>query len=303
MMLLGPDGTWVSVPSSRVTVLGRGDLVVIQGGAETVISGALTASHELTAAGYAGLLECGVISTFFATDTYFPAMCSRWEARHVLAVLQPRFASPDGDSRVLDVCAGPGRLSLHVLEAGHQLDAIDISEEALDQLRYKAAGAGLSSRLSTFVVDAANFARPDHYAFAYCAANSIKYLGSMSRVQRHLRMIYRSLRAGGAYLIHVGLSVRPGSVTWRGADGRRVDWTVEEPDPRTSEAVERVRVTGPKSASEHVQVQVLLHGADLTAMAEAAGFAIGAMWGEDFTRVPKGELSSSTGNVWALLQK
>ncbi|GAA4976727.1 SAM-dependent methyltransferase [Nonomuraea thailandensis] len=307
-MLLGPDGAWVVVPSSRVAAGGSGDLAVTRDGAQTIIRGALTASHELTAAGYAGLLACGMIGAFVATDgaaASAPASSSRWEARHILAVLRSRSVTPDRGSHVLDVCAGQGRLSLHLLEAGYLLDAIDLSEEALDRLRHEAAGRGLSTRLSTFVTDAANFARPDHYAFAYCAANSLRCLGSRSRVQRHLRMVHRSLTAGGGYLVHVGLSTRPGSATWYGADGRRVDWTVEEIDTRTAETIERVRVTGADSAAaaHDLRVRVLLHGADLAAMAEAAGFTIGALWEEDFTRVAEYELKTAAGNMWVLLEK
>ncbi|NUP22027.1 MAG: class I SAM-dependent methyltransferase [Streptomyces sp.] len=249
-----------------------------------------------------------MISTSFCTDdadTQVPAMYSRWEARHILTVLQPSFAASDGTAPVLDVCAGHGRLSLPLLEAGHLVDAIDISQDALDRLRRKAADRGWSSRLSTFLVDVANFARPDHYAFAYCAANSIRYLGSRSRVQRHLRLVHLSLRRGGAYLVHAGLSTRRGVANWTGTDGRRVHWAVEEVDALTSETVERVRVVGAGSSvvAEELQVQVLLQGADLAVMAEAAGFTIGAVWEEDFARRPADELGSATGNVWVLLRK
>ncbi|NUP22286.1 MAG: hypothetical protein HOZ81_40740 [Streptomyces sp.] len=79
---------------------------------------------------------------------------------------------------------------------------------------------------------------------------------------------------------------------------RRHAMAVEEVDALTSETVERVRVVNAgSSVVEELHTQVLLQGEDLAAMAEAAGFTIGAVWGEDFARHPNDELGSATGNV------
>ncbi|HEY7659879.1 MAG TPA: methyltransferase domain-containing protein [Actinomycetota bacterium] len=65
-----------------------------------------------------------------------------------------RDALPGPGARVLDVGAGTGALSLLAAEIGHEVTALDLSEEMLGRARVKAAERGLESRMR-FVVGSA----------------------------------------------------------------------------------------------------------------------------------------------------
>jgi SAM-dependent methyltransferase len=63
-----------------------------------------------------------------------------------LAWLQPRLA---GARRLLEIGCGSGMETLPLLQAGHQIVAVDISERMLATVRAKAEGVGLGDRLET----------------------------------------------------------------------------------------------------------------------------------------------------------
>jgi SAM-dependent methyltransferase len=63
-----------------------------------------------------------------------------------LAWLEPRFA---GARRLLEIGCGSGMETLPLLQAGHEIVAVDISEQMLATVRMKADQAGLADRLQT----------------------------------------------------------------------------------------------------------------------------------------------------------
>ncbi len=63
-----------------------------------------------------------------------------------LAILRARFA---GAQRLLEVGCGSGMETLPLLELGHEVTAVDISERMLATVRHKAEGAGVAARLTT----------------------------------------------------------------------------------------------------------------------------------------------------------
>ena len=76
-----------------------------------------------------------------------------------LAILRPTFASAH---RLLEIGCGSGTETLSLLREGHEVLAVDISEEMLEVVRTKARSEGLSERLETRrirAVDVAMLAR------------------------------------------------------------------------------------------------------------------------------------------------
>jgi len=70
-----------------------------------------------------------------------------------LAVLERRFANA---RRILEIGCGSGMETLPLLEAGHEVTAVDISGRMLDTVRHKAERAGVSERLTTRELAARN---------------------------------------------------------------------------------------------------------------------------------------------------
>jgi SAM-dependent methyltransferase len=73
-----------------------------------------------------------------------------------LAWLEPRFA---GARRLLEIGCGSGMETLPLLQAGHEIVAVDISEQMLATVRSKAEQAGLADRLHTQHLRARDLAR------------------------------------------------------------------------------------------------------------------------------------------------
>ncbi len=90
----------------------------------------------------------------------FPQEPSLWLQNHKL------WLERDGKSRALDIACGNGRNSVFLAKLGYQVDAIDISDVAVDWLKAKAA----RQKLALFPVhqDLDNVSFPDDYYQVVC---------------------------------------------------------------------------------------------------------------------------------------
>lgn len=108
-------------------------------------------------------LECGG----YAADLTF------WRA------LAERRGSP-----ILDVGAGTGRVALDLARAGHEVTAIDVDDELLEQLRARAAAEGLDVR--TLVADARSFWLGDVFSVIIVPMQTVQLLGGVSGQEQFL---------------------------------------------------------------------------------------------------------------------
>src|SRR5213078_2086476 len=72
-----------------------------------------------------------------------------------------RLAAVSPGTRVLDVGAGPGTVSVLAASAGARVTAVDISDGMLAELRRRAAEAGVASAIEAHVGDAQKLSFPD----------------------------------------------------------------------------------------------------------------------------------------------
>ncbi len=107
----------------------------------------------------------------------------RTEVREVL-----RFAR-DVSGRVLDLAAGGGRLTIPLLRAGHDVAALDLSE---DMLAHLARAAGAQAHVTIHVGDMSDFSLGAEFGLIVIGATSISLLdargrrGLLASVRRHL---------------------------------------------------------------------------------------------------------------------
>lgn len=76
---------------------------------------------------------------------WMPATPSEWLAEHAELLT--------GGGRALDVACGDGRNALYLAQLGYTVDAIDVSDVAIDALRAATASRGLTTTIAPRVVD------------------------------------------------------------------------------------------------------------------------------------------------------
>ena len=103
--------------------------------------------------------------------------------------------------RVLDLCCGIGRHSLHLARHGFQVTGVDITQPFLDIAAENARKEGLPV---TFVQgDMREYCRERAYDLVVNLCTSFGYFEDMEDDLRVLRNIYRSLDKGGKFAIEI----------------------------------------------------------------------------------------------------
>ncbi|MDI3298661.1 MAG: class I SAM-dependent methyltransferase [Bacillota bacterium] len=120
--------------------------------------------------------------------------------------LLPAFARLSGGAggerrpRALDLASGPGGNSLWLAEQGWRVEALDISDVALERLRAEAARRGLGDRIAVRQADLREWTLPEEEEGAYDLALLTWYLE-----RRLLGEIRRAVRPGGFALVRTFL--------------------------------------------------------------------------------------------------
>ena len=109
------------------------------------------------------------------------------------AYYRERAESVDGP--VLELGCGTGRIYLDLLEAGVDVDGIELSEASLSVLRENAAERGLTP--SVWRGDTSEFATDREYDLIYCPFNAIQELTSIEGQQGLLACASDALVPGG----------------------------------------------------------------------------------------------------------
>jgi SAM-dependent methyltransferase len=96
---------------------------------------------------------------------------------------------------VLDVCCGTGRILLPCLQAGIDIEGLDLYPPMLDRLRQKAAPLGLSPRLHH--ADMSDFNLPRRYALVVIPFNAFGHNVTQDAQIRCLSLCRQHLAPGG----------------------------------------------------------------------------------------------------------
>jgi SAM-dependent methyltransferase len=102
---------------------------------------------------------------------------------------------------VLELACGTGRVMIPCLEAGADVDGLDLRPEMLEALRRKAGAKGLAPRL--VVGDMRDFTLPRRYALITIPFRAFLHLMTTDDQIRALRRIRDHLAPGGALLYNV----------------------------------------------------------------------------------------------------
>ncbi len=145
---------------------------------------------------------------------------------HVIALMK------SAQGRVLEVCCGNGRILAPALEAGVDVDGLDLSAAMLEDARRKLAARGRETRL--FHADMRDFSLADRYALIVIAFNSFMHnltqadqLATLECCRRHLapggRLAIVAFHPSAPILIRFGSGEEIPTETRHG-DGRLVYW-------------------------------------------------------------------------------
>jgi len=110
-------------------------------------------------------------------------------------------AKPKGKS-VLDLCCGPGRLSIALAQKGFVVTGVDRTGYLLDKAKARARAAKV--KVEWVQADMRDFVRPDTYDLVLSMFTSFGYFDDKSQDVAVLGNMFASLRPGGSCLIDVG---------------------------------------------------------------------------------------------------
>lgn len=122
------------------------------------------------------------------------------EERSIVAMLRELARG----GRALELAVGDGRIAIPLAETGLDVDGIDISPNAIDQIRAHPHGQAVNAS----VADISDFSLGRKYSLIYCVANSLfnvttqdGQLGCFEKVAEHLA-------PGGVFLLHSSYTPR-----------------------------------------------------------------------------------------------
>jgi cyclopropane fatty-acyl-phospholipid synthase-like methyltransferase len=109
-----------------------------------------------------------------------------------------------GDSPVLELGCGTGRVTIPLAEAGYEVIGVDLSEPMLARCRAKVAERGLEERVHLLLADMAQFEleRAD-VGLACTPFRSFMHLNTQAEQLACLERTYACLRPGGTFIVDV----------------------------------------------------------------------------------------------------
>jgi SAM-dependent methyltransferase len=104
-----------------------------------------------------------------------------------------------GDGPVLELAVGAGRVAIPLAATGVEVDGIDFSANAIEQLRAEPQGGVVNAS----VADLSDFAMGRKYQLIYCIANSLFNVEQEGQV-RCFELVAAHLAPGGVFLVESG---------------------------------------------------------------------------------------------------
>lgn len=102
---------------------------------------------------------------------------------------------------VLDLCCGPGRISLPLCEMGFAVTGVDASPFLLDMAKQRAAEQGITAEF--LLMDMREFVRPQAFELALNLFTSFGYFEDPADDQRVLANLRESLKPGGVLVMEL----------------------------------------------------------------------------------------------------
>jgi SAM-dependent methyltransferase len=165
-----------------------------------------------------------------------------------------RTATGGESGRVMELAAGTGRLAIPLAELGHDVTALDISPDMLDQLRRKDADRTTGGRVTTVVGDMARDLPNGPFDVVFIAFNSLFMLTDPDEQAACFASVASVLGKQGAFVLEPFVPYdppRPGAAfELRSMTADRVVLSISSTDPGTQV------VTG--------QIVDLVHGQPVT---------------------------------------
>lgn len=122
-----------------------------------------------------------------------------WAEAKGIAKAVCSLAGLDKGSSVLDVCCGPGRISIELALLGMNVTGVDITQAFLDAAQESAGDEGVM--INTINQDMRSFSSPDSFDCAVNLYNSFGYCDSIEDDRAILRSVFNSLKKGGTFII------------------------------------------------------------------------------------------------------
>ncbi|MGY1608505.1 class I SAM-dependent DNA methyltransferase [Geodermatophilus sp. SYSU D00700] len=238
-----------------------------------------------------------------AVDHFAGAVAERYDAASAEmfdpAVIGPAvdlLAGLAGDGAALELGIGTGRLALPLQERGVSVHGIDLSPDMVARLRTKPGGA----RIPVTVGDFASAIVDDTFTLVYLVFNTVMNLTSQDEQVACFVNAARHLRAGGHFVVEVGVPDLQRLPPGERARPFRLSPTrlgFDEYDVAEQRLVSH-HYTVTDGRLEVVSVPFrYVWPAELDLMARLAGLALAARW-EDWHRRPFTNDSRSHVSVW-----
>lgn len=108
-----------------------------------------------------------------------------------------------GEGPALELAVGGGRIAIPLAASGVEVHGIDISANAIEQLRAHPRGGAIIAS----VADLSDFALDVEYELIYCVANGLFNVGQEGQV-RCFELVAAHLAPGGVFLVDSGYTPR-----------------------------------------------------------------------------------------------
>ena len=122
-----------------------------------------------------------------------------WAEAEGVARAVSSLAGLDKGSKVLDVCCGPGRISVELALLGMDVTGVDITQPFLDAAQESASDEGVV--IKTLNRDMREFRSPELFDCAVNLYNSFGYCDSIEDDRAILQSVFNSLKEGGTFII------------------------------------------------------------------------------------------------------
>ena len=132
---------------------------------------------------------------------YGPVMFDQqhWAEAHGIAESIVKTTGLKENSSVLDVCCGPGRISVELALCGMNVTGVDITQPFLDAAKDTAEDEGV--KLTLINHDMRTFTTKNKFDAAVNVYNSFGYCDSISDDTKILRSVYEALKDDGTFIL------------------------------------------------------------------------------------------------------
>ncbi len=186
-----------------------------------------------------------------------------------------------GQTRILELAIGTGRVALPLIAKGHDVSGIEASEDMVEKMRSKPGGA----EVDVLIGDMADVGLPGPFGHIYLVYNTLFNLTSQDAQIRLFANVADRLAPGGTFLIEAFVPDFTGYNRHQRVDIRKLEMETLWLSAVTHDPVaqrldhQRLRV-GPEGKARLVPLQLrYAYPAEIDLMARLAGLELSHRWG------------------------